>query len=113
MKAEQLKGHLELMLLAIVAGGPKHGYAIIEELRERSGGAFDLPEGTVYPALYRLEAGGLLASGWSRVNGRRRRDYELSGPGREALRERESEWRAFARAVDSVITRRAPWTNPA
>ena len=48
-------GQIDLLLLSLVARGPAHGYAVIELLRLRSGGAFDLPEGTVYPALYRLE----------------------------------------------------------
>jgi hypothetical protein len=52
------------MMLAVVGDGPAHGYALIELLKQRSGGVFDLPEGTVYPALHRLEAEGLLASGW-------------------------------------------------
>ena len=65
MRAEILKGHLDLLLLAAVRARPAHGYAVIDELRRRSGGTFDLPEGTVYPALHRLERGGLLASHWS------------------------------------------------
>jgi PadR family transcriptional regulator PadR len=62
MKAEELKGHLDLLLLAAVQARSAHGYAIIEELRRLSGGTFDLPEGTVYPALHRLERAGLLSS---------------------------------------------------
>src|SRR5437762_303274 len=60
-----LRGHLDLLLLATLRDdGPAHGYAIIASLRERSLGAFDLPEGTVYPALYRLERDGLVDSEW-------------------------------------------------
>ena len=62
MTSEQLKGHLDPLVLAILEQGPAHGYAIIESLRERSGGAFDLPEGTIYPALHRLERAGTLRS---------------------------------------------------
>jgi DNA-binding PadR family transcriptional regulator len=65
MRAEALKGHLDGLLLAVVAEEPAHGYAIVERLRDRSGGAFDLPEGTVYPALHRLEQAGLLKSSWA------------------------------------------------
>jgi PadR family transcriptional regulator PadR len=72
MKAETLKGHLDLLLLAAVQSGPAHGYAVAETLRARSNGAFDLPEGTLYPALHRLEHAGLLSSRWSEVNGRRK-----------------------------------------
>ena len=81
MRAEVLKGHLDLLLLAAVRNQPAHGYAIAETLRSRSDGAFDLPEGTLYPALHRLERGGLLSSRWSEVNGRRRRVYQLTARG--------------------------------
>ena len=110
MRGELLKGNLDLLLLAILSGRPLHGYGIIEALRERSDGAFTLPEGTVYPALHRLEEAGLLASRWSEANGRRRREYEISGVGREALRAREAEWRAFSGAMEAVIGR-ASWTT--
>ena len=70
MTAEQLKGHLDPLVLAILEHGPAHGYAIIESLRERSGGAFDLPEGTIYPALHRLERAGTLSSRREVVGGR-------------------------------------------
>ena len=80
MRAEALKGHLDGLLLASLEAGPLHGYAVIEALRDGSSGRFDLPTGTVYPALHRLEAAGLVESGWSVVSGRRRRTYE-SGPG--------------------------------
>jgi len=58
MNRERLKGHLDLLLLSVLAAGPAHGYAIITALRARSEGTFDLPEGTVYPALQRLEDAG-------------------------------------------------------
>ena len=64
MKSEKLKGNLDMLLLAVLAAGAGHGYSIITRLRDRSAGAFDLPEGTVYPALHRLETAGLLDSSW-------------------------------------------------
>jgi PadR family transcriptional regulator PadR len=97
------RGHLDLLLLAALADGPAHGYLAIERLRERSGGAFDYPEGSVYPALHRLEAGGLLRSGWSTASGRRRRTYELTRKGRAALGSETESWRRFAGAVESVL----------
>lgn len=103
MNAETLKGHLDLLLLAAVQPEPAHGYAIAETLRTHSNGAFDLAEGTLYPALHRLERAGLLASRWSEVGGRRRRVYQLTQKGRRALAERQDEWRDFARAVDAVV----------
>lgn len=102
---ELLKGHLETLLLSVLEHGPLHGYAIIEQLRERSAGVFRLPEGTIYPALHRLEAAGYLASSWSHHDGRRRRDYTLSEAGREALAARRAEWSAFSAAVNGVILR--------
>ena len=75
MRGEPLKGHLDTLLLAVVADGAVHGYGIVELLRERSGGQFELPEGTVYPALHRLENDGLLRSEWAVIGGRRRRQY--------------------------------------
>jgi transcriptional regulator len=103
MRAESLKGHLDALILAVLADGPLHGYAIIEKLKRRSDGAFELPEGTVYPALHRLEAAGLLASEWSEGDGRRRRVYELTRRGQRDLGTRRTEWREFARAVEAVL----------
>ncbi len=103
IRAESLKGHLDGLILAILRAGPLHGYALIEELRERSGGSLDLPEGTVYPALHRLEAQGLVASAWSSESGRRRRVYRLSRRGEKALAERRREWTALSRAVEAVL----------
>jgi DNA-binding PadR family transcriptional regulator len=103
VKAETLKGHLDSLLLAVVAEEPAHGYRVIERLRERSGGAFDLPEGTVYPALHRLEAAGLLASSWASAAGRKRRVYRLTRKGRGALRSSRADWRAFSGAIEAVL----------
>jgi DNA-binding PadR family transcriptional regulator len=103
MKAETLKGHLDALILAVLSDGPAHGYAVIEALKQRSGGAFALAEGTVYPVLHRLEADGLLSSAWSTAGGRKRRVYRLTRRGRAQLAERRDEWRAFARAVEAVI----------
>lgn len=107
MTPEALKGHLDLLLLAAVQVGPAHGYAIAETLRLRSAGIFDLAEGTLYPALHRLERGGLLSSRWSEVTGRRRRVYQLTRKGQQALAKRHNEWHDFARAVHAVVGRPA------
>jgi transcriptional regulator len=104
MQGQTLKGHLDLLLLAVVGVGPAHGYAIAERLRTRSGGALNLPEGTLYPALHRLERSGLLASGWDEVSSRRRRVYRLTSKGVKALAKRHHEWMAFAKVVDGVVT---------
>jgi PadR family transcriptional regulator, regulatory protein PadR len=103
MRAEALKGHLDLLLLTIMEDGPSHGYAVMEELRDRTDGAIDLPEGTIYPALHRLERAGLLVSSWSEVNGRRRRSYSLTPGGKKAAQEKRREWSAFALTVQRVV----------
>jgi PadR family transcriptional regulator, regulatory protein PadR len=109
MKAEALKGHLDALLLATVEGGADYGYAIREALRTGSGGHFDLPTGTIYPALYRLERAGLIAGRWTKVGARRqRRCYALTPAGRRALAEQRVSWREFALAVSSVLGER-PW----
>jgi PadR family transcriptional regulator PadR len=103
MRPEVLKGHLDALILAVVADAPMHGYAIIEELKRRSGGSLSLPEGTVYPALHRLEAAGLLSSAWSHGEGRRRRVYELTRRGERELGVRRGEWREFVNVVEAVM----------
>jgi DNA-binding PadR family transcriptional regulator len=99
-----LKGHVDLLLLSTLQAGPLHGYGVVEKLRGLSDGAFDLAEGTVYPALYRLEAAGLLSSKWTTAGGRRRRVYELTKRGGAELARERDEWKAFTHAVDTVLT---------
>ena len=101
-----LRGHLDLLLLATLRdSGPAHGYAIIARLRDRSSGAFDLPEGTVYPALHRLERDGLVASEWDASAPRRRRVYQLTAAGAGALAAKRRDWRDFARGMQAVLGR--------
>jgi PadR family transcriptional regulator PadR len=100
---DALKGHVDLLLLSVLEDRPAHGYGLVESLRERSAGAFDLPEGTVYPSLYRLERRGLVASRWETIGGRRRRVYRLTRNGLEELARRRAEWRTFASAVEAVV----------
>lgn len=102
MRAEVLKGHLDSLILAVLESGPAHGYAIIEQLKRRSGGALSVPEGTVYPALHRLEDAGLLTSSWS-DGSRRRRVYRLTRSGRRELAGRRGEWRTFASVMEAVL----------
>jgi DNA-binding PadR family transcriptional regulator len=102
-RAEELKGHLDALILAVIGGEPKHGYAVIESLRARSGGALDLPEGTIYPALHRLEQKGLLASDWSVETGRKRRVYSLTSRGERELGIRRERWREFSTTVEAVL----------
>ena len=103
MRAEELKGHLDAMLLATLEGGPRHGYAVIEALRQSTGGQLDLPTGTIYPALRRLEQAGLIAGTWSVVGGRRRREYQLTPAGVRALSGRRAAWRDFSAIVTAAL----------
>jgi DNA-binding PadR family transcriptional regulator len=91
------------MILSVLEGEPLHGYAVMEALQQRSGGVLDLPTGTLYPALRRLERAGYLRSEWSTVGGRRRRTYRLSAAGKRMLADERTEWRAFAALVDGVL----------
>ncbi|AVT30188.1 MULTISPECIES: PadR family transcriptional regulator [Plantactinospora] len=103
MNAQALHGHLDALLLAVLERGALHGYAIIEALRARSGGVLDLPTGTIYPALRRLERAGYVSSAWSTVNGRERRTYELTGAGQRALAGERTSWQEFSSTVGQFL----------
>jgi PadR family transcriptional regulator len=103
MKPDAVRGHLDGLILSVLEEGPRHGYAIIEALQARSGGRLDLPTGTVYPALRRLERAGLLSGTWSTVGGRERRTYTLTRAGRHALTRQRSDWTEFSAVVDAVL----------
>lgn len=103
MKPDAVRGHLDGLVLAVLEAGPRHGYAIIEALQARSSGALDLPTGTVYPALRRLERAGWLSGSWSTVGGRERRTYTLTRAGRHALALQRSEWSEFRVVMDAVL----------
>src|SRR5438132_10517544 len=104
MEGEMLKGHLDMIVLAALSAGPAHGYAVIEAIKRRSAGAFDLPEGTIYPVLHRLEQAGLLAGRWVTADsGRRRRVYAITKRGQRELGERRAVWEQFAGAIGSLF----------
>lgn len=103
MRADALRGHLDGLLLATLDGRQLHGYAIIEALQQRSGGAVSLPTGTVYPALRRLEKAGYVRSEWSTVGGRQRRSYSLTPSGKSSLEDERREWREFTAAIEGVL----------
>lgn len=103
MRAETLKGHLDALLLAVLADGPRHGYGVIEALRTRTDGMFDLPKGTIYPALHRVEQAGLVRASWTDNTGRRRRVYELTPAGVRRLGAERTAWQEFATAVAALL----------
>jgi len=108
MKAETLKGHLDALLLAALEVAPQHGYAVKEALREGSGGRIDLPTGTIYPALRRLEQAGLIRGAWDTTASRPRRTYRLTAAGRRALSGEREGWREFAATVTGLLEG-PPW----
>ena len=103
MRSQELKGHLDMLLLAALSREPAHGYLVLQHLRSMSAGAFELSEGTIYPALHRLASAGLLASSETVVAGRRRRVYRLTKRGRRALASQRSEWERFSVGVGRTL----------
>lgn len=103
MSGEILKGHLDLLLLAAVRAKPSHGYAIIEEMERKSRRTFEFHEGTVYPALRRLEHAGLVQSRWVTEGGRKRRVYRLTAEGEVELGVQVENWDRFSKAVRWII----------
>lgn len=103
MKSDRVKGHLDLALLAVLSRGSAHGYAVITSLREDTQGLLDLTEGSVYPALHRLEDLGWLSSEWGTMAGRRRRVYAITPVGTARLRAEHKDWRSLVDAMDSLL----------
>ena len=101
---ELLKGNTESLLLALLADAPMYGYQIVKELEQRSRGYFQFKEGTLYPALHRLERDGLLEAKWMpSPSGKKRRYYALTDQGRQALMSRVDLWTGFSKAVSMVL----------
>ena len=101
---EMLKGSTDSLLLAMLAQEPMYGYQLVKELEGRSNGYFQFREGTLYPALHRLEKDGLLGARWEpSPSGQKRRYYFVTDAGRHALATRQSQWQGFAKAVSMVL----------
>jgi transcriptional regulator len=94
---------VEMLILEVVAQGPSYGYEITQTVAERSRGYFDLKEGSLYPALHRLERQGLLRAFWREADGRRRKYYELTDAGRADLAARKRSWLSFAAGINGVL----------
>ena len=103
VRGEAVRGHLEALLLAAIASGATHGYAITEWLRSRSDNLFDLPDGTIYPALRRLQERGWLTSRWEATGERRRKVYSLTPRGELALADSRRDWARFQRGVTAIL----------
>lgn len=101
---ELLKGSTESLLLALLVEQPMYGYQIVKELERRSEGFFQFREGTLYPALHRLEKDGLVEARWQMSpNGHRRRYYFITDKGSVELERRLSVWHGFSAAVSRVL----------
>lgn len=103
MLAGLQKNNVDLLLMGVLRHGPAHGYAIIAVLREHSDGGFDLAEGTIYPALHRLERAGLVESSVESAQGRRRRTYALTSQGRKEFAAQRRAWRTYVANMQAVI----------
>ncbi len=102
--AELKKGSIQLCLLALLTKEEKYGFQILRELREKSDGFFDLKEGTLYPALRRLEERGFVESRWQEPeSGMPRKYYRLTDRGRVALREALAIWDRMAKGAERVL----------
>jgi len=103
MDSRLITGTVEMLILEVISGGPNYGYEIVHNVASRSQGYFELKEGSLYPALHRLERQKLLASFWEEADGRRRKYYKLTAEGRKALELKKQEWTAFSSGVNSVL----------
>lgn len=104
MQTGPLPGTLDLLILKAVSLGPKHGYGVLLRIEQIAGGALAIEQGALYPALFRLEARGLLASEWgASENNRRAKFYRLTPAGRRRLREAAGEWERFAAAMAAAL----------
>jgi len=104
-KPDSLQGSLDLLVLKLLARRSKlHGYAIMTAIREMSDEVLDVEEGSLYPALHRMEEAGWLKAEWTvRENGRRSRVYEITAAGRKQLSATESRWQAVTAAVNRIL----------
>ncbi|MFQ5934064.1 MAG: PadR family transcriptional regulator [Dehalococcoidia bacterium] len=98
-----LRGSTESLLLALIGRSPMYGYSLIKEVQKRTAGRLKFKEGTIYPALHRLEQDDLIKGEWVSVNGMERRYYSLTEEGERILRRRKEQWRQFSSAVNQII----------
>jgi len=103
-KAEFLKGTLDMMILKVVAGGPIHGYAISQRIQQISKDFFQVPQGSLYPALHRLEERGWLDAQWKDTQtGREAKFYTLTRQGRKQLETEMLHWEQLSDAVSLIL----------
>lgn len=101
---ELLKGSTDSLLLCLINSQPMYGYQIIKELERKSSGYFQFKEGTLYPALHRLEKTGLVKGKWQKLpSGQERRYYYITEKGQKALNERMAIWQGFSEAINLIM----------
>jgi PadR family transcriptional regulator PadR len=107
ISGDKLRGHLENLVLAALRQGNAHGFEILKRLDAAGSGALKLKEGSLYPALYRLEAEGLVKAAWeeseSTRRGPRRRIYRLTSKGGKRLEQSREEWNLFVRVIGGIL----------
>lgn len=103
MDSRLLWGAVEMLILEVVSHAATYGYEIAQAVSRNSKGYFDLKEGSLYPALHRLEQQQLLESYWEEVDGRRRKYYRLTASGQAALASKRAAWKAFSQGVEGVL----------
>lgn len=108
MDAKLVSGTVEMLILEVASPAPTYGYHIAQAVLERSSGVFELKEGSLYPALHRLERSGLLSAHWVEPEeGRRRKYYTVTAQGKKALAAKRAEWERFTAGVNGVLGVRA------
>ena len=102
--AELLPGTLDMLILKAVSLKPLHGYGVLVRIRQISGDALEIPQGSLYPALYRLEHRGLIDAEWGQSeNNRRAKFYTLTATGRRRLRDETAGWNRLATAIAAAL----------
>jgi DNA-binding PadR family transcriptional regulator len=97
------KGSTEILILSLLVDHPMYGYEISQQLKQRSGGYFEMKEGLLYPALHRMQQNGWLTSNWQMIDGRRRKYYSLSPSGQEVLGKQAAEWITFLEQLSALL----------
>lgn len=104
---ELLQGTLDMLILKAVSLGPLHGYGVLLRIQQISGNQLEIQQGSLYPALYRLEHQGLIASDWGESeNNRKARFYRLTPAGRKKLQKETENWNRMADVIGSILSRK-------
>ena len=101
--AELMRGSLDLLVLSVLMDGPQYGYRIGQQLRKSSRELVNVPAGTLYPLLHRLEDDRLIKSKWDSGTGRRRKWYELTAAGHRRLQQQARQWHEYADCLSRIL----------